>query len=131
MDRARGHNAGVMEFVRCNLGDLSLTEGRVHGGDGAVRMARIADAAAFAGGAHFLEYVELPPGASIGRHRGKADAEELCLVLEGRGTMFRDGQQFTVRTGDVIHTTPGGEHGLRNTGTGVMRLFVVELRACP
>jgi len=118
-----------MPFVRCNLGELSLEVVRAHGGEGEIRFARIAEAAALAGGANFIDYAEVPPGASIGRHRHADDEEELYLVLEGRGAMWRDGEQFTVRTGDLVRNQPGGEHGLRNTGTGVLRLFVIELRA--
>lgn len=118
-----------MTFVRCNLGELPLVSVTAHGGEGELRFNRLAEAAAFAGGCNFIDYAELPPGVSIGRHRHASDEEELYLVLEGRGEMWRDGETFTVRTGDLIRNAPGGEHGLRNTGTGVLRLFVVELRA--
>lgn len=120
-----------MPFVRCNLAELSLAQVCAHGGAGEIRFARIAEAAAFAGGCNFVDYAELPPGTSIGRHRHADDEEELYLVLEGRGTMWRDGESFAVRTGELIRNRPGGEHELRNTGTGVLRLFVIELRATP
>jgi len=119
----------AMEFVRCNLRELSLAPQCAHGGEGEIRFARIAQAAAFAGGCNFIDYAELPPGASIGRHRHDDDEEELYLVLEGSGAMWRDGEEFAVRTGDLVRNRPGGEHGLRNTGPGVLRLFVIELRA--
>jgi mannose-6-phosphate isomerase-like protein (cupin superfamily) len=118
-----------MAFVRKNLDELGLTAVRAHGGEGEIRFARIAEAAAFAGGCNFVDYAELPPGTSIGRHRHAEDEEELYLVLEGLGTMWRDGASFPVRTGELIRNRPGGEHELRNTGTGVLRLFVIELRA--
>jgi mannose-6-phosphate isomerase-like protein (cupin superfamily) len=117
-----------VSFVRCNLGDLPLSAVRAHGGEREIRFARIAEAAAFAGGCNFVDYAELPPGASFGRHSAD-DAEKLYLVLEGRGTMSRDGERFTVRTGELIHSQPGGAHELRNTGTGVLRLFVIALCA--
>jgi len=119
----------VSPLARCNLGELSLSEVRAHGGDGEIRFARVAEATAFAGGANFIDYAELPPGASIGRHRHADDEEELYLVLDGAGTMWRDGESFPVVTGDLVHNRPGGEHGLRNTGTRPLRLFVIELRA--
>ena len=113
---------------RCNLRDLALADVCAHGGDGRIRFARIGDAAAFAGGCNFIDYAELPPGASIGRHRHATDEEELYLVLEGAGEMWRDGERFTVREGDLVRNAPGGEHGLTNPGPGVLRLFVIELR---
>src|ERR1041384_3403822 len=109
----------VVPFVRCNLNELSLADTRAHGGDGEIRFARIAEAAAFAGGCNFIDYAELPPNASIGRHRHRDDEEELYLVLEGSGAMWRDGEQLAVRAGDLIRNRLGGEHGLRNTGGGV------------
>ncbi len=115
--------------MRCNLGELALSEIRSHGGDGEIRFARIAEAAAFAGGCNFVDYAELPAQASIGRHRHADDEEELYLVLEGTGVLWRDGEQLAVRAGDLVRNRPGGQHGLRNTGTGVLRLFVIELRA--
>jgi mannose-6-phosphate isomerase-like protein (cupin superfamily) len=118
-------------FVRRNLDELSLVDTRAHGGDGEIRFARIADAAAFAGGCNFIDYAELPPNTSIGRHRHRDDEEELYLVLEGSGSMWRDGEQLGVRAGDLIRNRPGGEHELRNTGASVLRLFVIELRATP
>ena len=124
---ATGDTAGG--FVRCNLGELALSEVRAHGGDGEIRFARIAEAAAFAGGCNFVDYAELPPEASIGRHRHGDQEEELYLVLEGSGLLWRDGDQLVVRAGDLVRNRPGGEHGLRNTGIGVLRLFVIELRA--
>jgi mannose-6-phosphate isomerase-like protein (cupin superfamily) len=127
--RSRPQWLTAVSFERCNLSDLALAQVRAHGGEGEIRFARIAEAAAFAGGCNFIDYAELPAGASIGRHRHADTEEELYLVLEGRGTMWRDGEQFTVRTGELIRNRPGGEHELRNTGTGVLRLFVIELRA--
>jgi mannose-6-phosphate isomerase-like protein (cupin superfamily) len=117
-----------MSFDRCNLHQLPLDEVRAHGGEGVIRFARIAEARALAGACNFIDYAELPPGASIGRHRHAADEEELYLVLEGKGWMWRDGEQFEVRSGDLVHNRAGGEHGLRNTGGAPLRLFVFELR---
>jgi len=105
-----------------------MAEVRAHGGEGRIRFARIADAAALAGGCNFIDYAEVPPGASIGLHRHAEDEEELYLVLDGEGQMWRDGNSFAVRPGDLVRNPPGGEHGLRNTGETPIRLFVFELR---
>lgn len=113
---------------RCNLREILLADVQAHAGDGLIRFARIADGATLAGACNFIDYAELPPGASIGRHRHGEDEEELYLVLSGAGTMWRDGQSFAVREGDLVRNPPGGEHGLRNDGAVPLRLFVFELR---
>jgi mannose-6-phosphate isomerase-like protein (cupin superfamily) len=118
-----------MELVRCNLEELATAAVRAHGGEGEIHFARVADATAFAGACNFIDYAVLPPGVSIGRHRHADDEEELYLVLDGTGEMWRDGERFAVRAGDLIRNRPGGEHGLRNTGAMPLRLFVIELRA--
>jgi mannose-6-phosphate isomerase-like protein (cupin superfamily) len=117
-----------MGFDRCNLNQLRLVDVCAHDGEGAIRFARVAEAGALAGACNFIDYAELPPGASIGRHRHASDEEELYLVLEGQGSMWRDGEQLEVRSGDLVRNRPGGEHGLRNIGGGPLKLFVFELR---
>ena len=120
-----------MTFDRCNLQQLQLHEVCAHGGEGVIRFARVAEAGALTGACNFIDYAELPPGASIGRHRHGRDEEELYLILDGRGSMWRDGEQFEVRGGDLVRNCAGGEHGLRNIGGEPLRLFVFELRVVP
>ena len=120
-----------MGFDRCNLHQLTLDEVCAHGGEGVIRFARVAEAGALTGACNFIDYAELPPGASIGRHRHRHDEEELYLVLDGRGTLWRDGEELEVRSGDLVRNRAGGEHALRNTGDGPLRLFVFELRVVP
>jgi mannose-6-phosphate isomerase-like protein (cupin superfamily) len=111
---------------RCNLRELPLAEVCAHGGEGRIRFARIATD--LAGSCNFIDYAEVPPGASIGRHRHAGDEEELYLVLDGEGRMWRNGEEFSVGGGDLVRNPPGGEHGLVNTGDRPLRLFVFELR---
>ena len=113
---------------RCNLRDLPLAEVQAHGGDGRIRFARVADAGGLAGACNFIDYAEVPPGASIGRHRHADDEEELYLVLDGEGQMWRNGESFGVRAGDLVRNPPGGAHELRNTGGAPLCIFVFELR---
>ncbi len=116
-------------FDRCNLFELPTKAVRAHGGSGELRFNRVADGGGLAGGCNFIDYAELPPGVSIGRHRHAPDEEELYLVLAGHGEMWRDGERFDVKPGDLVRNAPGGAHGLVNTGDAPLRLFVFELRA--
>ncbi|MFJ6378692.1 cupin domain-containing protein [Kitasatospora sp. NPDC092039] len=74
----------------------------------------------------FIDLVVLPPGTSIGRHR-HADDEETYVILDGRGLMTLDGEEFEVRAGDVIPNRAYGEHGLANVSEGDLRLLVFEI----
>jgi mannose-6-phosphate isomerase-like protein (cupin superfamily) len=109
-----------------NLNDLPLEQVRAHGGDGEILFHRPFASAAFEGPVNFVDYAVLPPGASIGRHT-HGDNEEVYLVLEGRGTMHLDDEEFRVAPGSVILNRRGGSHALKNDGDEPLRLFVVEV----
>jgi mannose-6-phosphate isomerase-like protein (cupin superfamily) len=64
----------------------------------------------------------LHPGSSIGYHRQETD--EVYYVLSGRGLMTIDGREFTVEPGDAILTRPGSSHGLVQTGTEDLTIFI-------
>jgi len=110
------------------LDELPLEQVRAHDGRGTIGFHRVFESEDFRGPWSFVDYAVLPPGASIGLHRHGLD-EELYLVLEGTGTMQRDGHEFRVRPGSVIVNRPHGEHGLRNDGEVPLRLFVIEIAA--
>lgn len=117
----------AVPFRAVNLFTRPLTAQVAHRGTGKIGAVRIASGADLAGAANFIDYVELPPGTSIGDHTHADDEEEMYLVLEGDGLMRLDEERFAVSPGDLVRNRPGGIHGLENTGTGVLRLFVIEL----
>ena len=43
--------------------------------------------------------------------------------------MRRDGEEFDVSPGDLIRNRPGGTHGLSNTGSQPLQLFVFQVQA--
>lgn len=115
----------LRERVR-SLGRLPLESVVAHGGAGRIDFRRLFEAADFRAPIHFVDYAVLPPQSSIGTHT-HGDNEELYLVLEGRGRMHLDGEDFEVEPGSVILNRAGGTHGLTNTGAQPLRLFVVEV----
>ncbi len=115
------------QFEKCNLNHVPLENVCAHGGEGLIKFNRLAEASQLTGPCNFIDLAELPPGVSIGRHRHKRDEEEFYLVLNGQGTMYRNGEEFPVNSGDLIRNPPGGEHGLVNTGEDPLRIFVFEL----
>ena len=110
-------------FGSDNLSDHELTPTVAHSGQGVLQTARIADAEQLSFAA-WIDYSEVPPGASIGTHRHSQDEEEFYLVLSGNARMQREESWFDLRAGDLVRNPPGGVHGLVNTSTEVLRLFV-------
>jgi quercetin dioxygenase-like cupin family protein len=93
-----------------------------------VHAARIAQQVDLRGGCNFIDYVELPPGTSIGDHRHSPTEEEFYLVLDGTGLMRLEADTFPVTAGDLVRNPPGGLHGMTNTDRqALLRLFVFEL----
>ena len=118
-------------FDRVNINDAVRSPTCAHGGFGTIEFARLLDHDDVDGECNFVDLAVVPPGASIGRHRHGPDEEEYYLVLDGSGTMRRDGAEFRVRAGDLIRNAPRGEHALDNDGDTPIRLFVFEVRVTP
>lgn len=118
-----------MAFDRVHLDDLPLVPTVAHHGVGEIRFCRVAEREAMAGACNFIDLAVVPPGASIGRHRHADDEEEFYLVLKGSGRMWRDGEEFAVRAGDLVRNRAGGAHGLVNDGDVDLTVFVFELAA--
>jgi quercetin dioxygenase-like cupin family protein len=76
----------------------------------------------------FVHHMAIPPG---GRHVAELhihpDAEELVVILRGRGTFFLGGQPHGVQAEDVIHIAPGVEHELRNTGDDMLFCLFINV----
>ena len=64
----------------------------------------------------------LHPGSSIGYHL--QDHDEVYYILDGTGTMSMNGKTFNVKAGDAILTRPGSSHGLKQTGTSDLTIFI-------
>ena len=117
------------QFSRCNVFALRQDIVPAHGGDGLIQFARIATSETLSGACHFIDFTTMPAGTSIGEHTHAADEEEFYLILSGQGRMRRDGEEFDVGPGDLIRNRPGGTHGLTNTGSQPLQLFVFEVPA--
>jgi mannose-6-phosphate isomerase-like protein (cupin superfamily) len=114
-------------FDRCNLSELVMERGPQHDGEGDIFFRRIAARQDLDGPCNFIDYAEVPPGCTIGRHHHELDEEEFYLVLGGEGQMSRGDEVFRVRAGDLIRNKPDMTHGLANVGSEVIRLFVIQL----
>jgi len=76
----------------------------------------------------FVHHMAIPPG---GRHVAELhihpDAEELVVILRGRGTFILGGIPQAVAAEDVVHIAPGVEHELRNTGDDMLFCLFINV----
>jgi quercetin dioxygenase-like cupin family protein len=66
---------------------------------------------------------ELPEGGFLALHRH--DQAETYYVLSGEGVVTLDGVEHPIRPGSNVFIPGGHEHGARNTGAAVLRVFYV------
>jgi mannose-6-phosphate isomerase-like protein (cupin superfamily) len=118
-------------FDRLNLDEVPLSEAQVCGGEGLMRFGFLCHEGQSSGSCRLIALVEIPPGSSLGRHLHQPDEEEFCLVLNGQGVMWRNGEEFPVRAGDLIRNPPSGEHGFQSLGPDTLRIFVFQVSVNP
>ena len=91
------------------------------GGKGDLQMTRILEPEQFGGRGRLFARNRLKPGASIGLHQHKGDAETY-YILNGTGTVDDNGVKAAVGPGDVVFTANGELHSIENTGTADLEL---------
>jgi mannose-6-phosphate isomerase-like protein (cupin superfamily) len=64
---------------------------------------------------------QLGPGDWLGLHRHAPP--ETYYVIAGAGTVSLDGREIPVKAGSAVFIPGMAEHGIRHTGTEVLRLF--------
>ena len=114
------------EHVR-NVYAMPKQEQVAHEGKGSLRFCRPFHAKELHSELDFVDFVEVPPGVSIGEHRHAAD-EEIYFVVSGNGRMTLEGDSFDVAKGDLIRNIPGGQHALVATGEEDLHLLVFDAR---
>lgn len=98
------------------------------GGKGAARWKQVINGMHLPGGGWgCVEYVELPPGASCGRHL-HAEKEEIYYILAGTARMSVNSEELEVTAGDLVTCPLGTTHGIEAPASGgePVRFFVVE-----
>ena len=66
-----------------------------------------------------ITMVEMEPGGF--QHLHSHEPEQMYYILEGHGLMIVNGEERAVQAGDCIFFPTFAEHGLENTGDGVLR----------
>ena len=76
----------------------------------------------------FVHHMLIPPG---GRHVAELhihpDAEELVVIMRGRGTALVGEEEFEVSAEDVVYVPPGIEHEFRNTGDDLLGVLFINV----
>lgn len=68
----------------------------------------------------------LHPGSAIGYHLQEDD--EIYYILSGEGELDMDGKKSIVKAGTAILTRPGTHHGLKQSGSEDLVIFIVYPR---
>src|SRR6266567_1578725 len=96
------------------------------GGKGVCFWKQLINGMHLGGHLHCVEYVVVPPGASIGRHTHER-TEEIYYLLSGHASMDIDGSSQEVFTRDLITTPLGASHGIVNASEQFLTVFVMEV----
>jgi mannose-6-phosphate isomerase-like protein (cupin superfamily) len=116
-------------MMRVNVIDAPKEPTVAHDGRGRIAFVRPFTAGDFESALAFIDYVELPPGSSIGLHTHGND-EEVYFIVEGRGTMTTNAERFAVGAGDLVVNRRHWSHGLENDSDAPLRVLVWDV-ACP
>lgn len=109
-----------------NVYETPLESIVAHEGQGAIQIGRIFHHEKLEAPWHFIEYLEVPPGVTIGEHRHGND-EEIYFVIEGQAQMTVNGQEHAVKPGDFILNRAGWSHSFRNESAETIKLLVIEV----
>ena len=97
-----------------------------HEGQGPYTLFEIWDKSDFSSDIDFFDRMVIPPGSTVGYHRHGPN-EEMYIVLEGNGMMSIDGEDKSIKKGDMILNPPGGAHGLVNNSDGDIDLLIIQM----
>ncbi|MBO4407246.1 MAG: cupin domain-containing protein [Clostridia bacterium] len=100
----------------------------MRGGDGTVTVRSLLrkEADEFYGKGRLFAEIDIPAGASIGKHLHEGEMETF-YVLAGKGLFDDNGALTEVGEGDVCYTASGEEHAIRNVGEDELRLMALIL----
>ncbi|MDR2745499.1 MAG: cupin domain-containing protein [Desulfovibrio sp.] len=85
------------------------------GGPGETWLAQILNPDEFGNKGRLFNHNVLKPGCGLGKHRHEGEFE-VYYILKGEALYNDNGNEVTVRPGDVTICPSGEEHGILNTG---------------
>lgn len=71
--------------------------------------------------------MSLEPGSSIGKHT-HIDESEIYYILEGKASVYDNGEDVTVTPGDVVQTNSGETHSIKNIGDTTLKFIALIIQ---
>lgn len=71
----------------------------------------------------------LPAGANVSFVHYHTQNEEVYLILEGRGTLYINGEEMPLKEGDCFRIDPQGERCLHAADDGAMCFICIQVKA--
>jgi mannose-6-phosphate isomerase-like protein (cupin superfamily) len=99
---------------------------RIRGGDGTLHCVNLLEKAECAGKVNYCAIMTFEPGQSIGLHPHGPDAE-IYYLLEGSLEVNDNGVETSFSAGDVMFTSNGENHSVRNGGQVTAKLLAVVI----
>jgi mannose-6-phosphate isomerase-like protein (cupin superfamily) len=108
------------------LQDLMKKEHECHGGEGFIHVFRAFTRKDSPVQVDFIDFVIIPSGATIGRHR-HGDNREWYVIINGHCEMLFGNERVPVKPWDVLVNPPSGEHALYNNSGQDVTLVVFQV----
>ena len=96
----------------------------IQNGKGQCQIKHLTDKAAMYDHARMFAHVTIPAGCSIGDHP-HVDETEFYYILKGEGVFNDNGEEKTVRAGDICATGYGEVHGIENKGSEDLEMIAL------
>ncbi len=68
-----------------------------------------------------MRFFEVAPGGHTPLHQHSYEHE--ILIMEGSGTVWRDGQEVALKAGDVLYIPSDEKHQFKNTGSASFKFM--------
>lgn len=106
--------------------ELNKAEAELFGGPGLLHSDILLSKDEFCGKGRLFNHCLLHPGEAIGTHPHKGEFE-VYYILKGEGLYNDNGQEKTVRAGDLTICPSGESHGMKNNGSQDLEFMALIL----
>lgn len=108
--------------IRRNSMELQKRE-NMRGGEGVIEILHL-DKKENMKNCRLFSHITVPIGASIGNHQHDNETEYFYL-LEGEAQADDNGEEITLKKGDLLKTGNGASHSIKNVGSVPLSMMAV------